>query len=148
MHNPNRGTVFVGIDVSARELAVAQQAGDQPEPVRTFANTAAGHQQLCRYLGRDQQPVRVCVEASGNYSLDLCLALHAADGIELSVINPRLARRFAESPWEHAARPTPSMLVCCVCTHSECRLHRGSRPARPVCICAASPVQSRHSPLC
>jgi transposase len=38
----------------------------------------------------------VCVEASGNYSLDLCLALHAT-GVELSVINPRLARRFAES---------------------------------------------------
>lgn len=97
MHNPNSGTVFVGIDVSARELTVVLQAGDQLEPARTFANTAGGHQQLRHYLGRDQQPVHVCVEASGNYSLDLCLALHAADGIELSVINPRLARRFAES---------------------------------------------------
>jgi len=97
MHKTSRGAVFVGIDVSARELVVALQDGDQLEPVRTFANTASGHQQLRRYLGGDQQPVRVCVEASGNYSLDLCLALHAADGIELSVINPRLARRFAES---------------------------------------------------
>jgi transposase len=97
MHNQDSGVVFVGIDVSARELAVALQAGDQLEPVRTFANTAAGHQQLRRYLHRDQQAVRVCVEASGNYSLDLCLALHADDGIQLSVINPRLARRFAES---------------------------------------------------
>ena len=96
MHNPDSGTVFVGIDVSARELAVALQVGEQLEPVRTFANTAAGHQQLCRYLRRDR-PVRVCVEASGNYSLDLCLTLQAAKGIELSVINPRLARRFAES---------------------------------------------------
>ena len=97
MHNRNCSVVFVGIDVSARELAVARQAGDQLEPVRTFTNTAAGHQQLGHDLGRDQRPVRVCVEASGNYSLDLCLALHAMDGIELSVINPRLARRFAES---------------------------------------------------
>lgn len=97
MHNPNRGPVFVGIDVSARELAVALQVGDQVEPVRTFPNTAAGHQQLRRFLCRNGQPVRVCVEASGNYSLDLCLALHAMDGVELSVINPRLARRFAES---------------------------------------------------
>jgi transposase len=96
MHNPDSCTVFVGIDVSARELAVALQIGDQLEPVRTFANTAAGHQQLCRYLHHDEL-VRVCVEASGNYSLDLCLALHAVKGIELSVINPRLARRFAES---------------------------------------------------
>ncbi len=97
MHNRDSGFLFVGIDVSARELAVALQAGDKLEPVRTFANTAAGHQQLRRYLCRDQQTERVCLEASGNYSLDLCLALHADDGIELSVINPRLARRFAES---------------------------------------------------
>jgi transposase len=97
MHNQDSGFLFVGIDVSARELAVALQAGDQLEPACTFANTAAGHQQLRRYLHRDQQAVRVCVEASGNYSLDLCLALHADDGIELSVVNPRLARRFAES---------------------------------------------------
>ena len=88
---------FVGIDVSARELAVALQVGDQLEAVRTFANSAAGHQQLCRYIRRGAQRVQVCVEASGNYSLDLCLALHATAGIELSVINPRLARRFAES---------------------------------------------------
>ena len=86
MHNPKPGAVFVGIDVSAREIAVALQTDDQLEPVRTFANTASGHQQLGRYLRRDQQPVRVCVEASGNYSLDLCLALHAIEGIELSVI--------------------------------------------------------------
>ena len=97
MHNQNRSAVFVGIDVSARELAIALQVSDQVEPVRTVANTAAGHQQLLHYLGHHQQPVCVCVEASGNYSLDLCLALHATQGIELSVINPRLARRFAES---------------------------------------------------
>jgi transposase len=96
MHKQASGTVFVGIDVSASELAVALQVGEQFAPLRNFPNTAAGHQQLCRHL-RGNQPVRVCVEASGNYSLDLCLALHAAKGIELSVINPRLARRFAES---------------------------------------------------
>lgn len=96
MHKQTRGPVFVGVDVSASELAVVLQVGDQFAPVHNFPNTAAGHQQLCRYIRHDG-PVRVCVEASGNYSLDLCLALHAAKGIELSVINPRLARRFAES---------------------------------------------------
>jgi hypothetical protein len=33
-----------------------------------------------------------CEGAAGNYRLDLCLALHAEDGIELTVINPCLAR--------------------------------------------------------
>lgn len=97
MNNRDRRGVFVGIDVSACELAVAVQVDNQFEAVRTFANSAAGHQQLCRYIRRGRQRVRVCVEASGNYSLDLCRVLHATAGIELSVINPRLVRRFAES---------------------------------------------------
>jgi transposase len=41
--------------------------------------------------------VRVCLESSGNYSLDLALALQAHRQAEISVINPRRARRFAES---------------------------------------------------
>ena len=96
MNNQDGSGVFVGIDVSAKDLAVAVGTGDQVEAVRNFANSAAGHQQLLRHIRRGRQRVRVCVEASGNYSLDLCFALHAAGGIELSVINPRLARRFAE----------------------------------------------------
>src|SRR5512138_767675 len=89
--------IFAGIDVSARELVVALWSGAAQEEICTFANTAAGHQQLLRYLRRRRHPVRVCLEASGNYSLDLCFALQAAQEVELSVVNPRLARRFAES---------------------------------------------------
>ncbi len=89
--------IFAGIDVSARELVVALWSGAAQEEIRTFANTAAGHQQLLRYLRRRHHPVRVCLEASGNYCLDLCFALQAAQEVELSVVNPRLARRFAES---------------------------------------------------
>jgi hypothetical protein len=33
--------------------------------------------------------VRVCLEASGNYSLDLALTLQAHRQVEISVINPR-----------------------------------------------------------
>jgi transposase len=86
--------VCVGIDVSARELVVA--VGGQWE-VQVFANTRAGHQQLLACLRRQRAPVRVCLEASGNYSLDLALALSGSPGIELGVANPRMMRRFAES---------------------------------------------------
>jgi transposase len=84
----------VGIDVSARELVVAV-GGQQSE--QRFANTCPGHQTLVRWLQGLGRRVRVCVEASGNYSLDLTLALSQQPGIELEVVNPRLARRFAES---------------------------------------------------
>lgn len=86
--------VCVGIDVSARELVVAM-GGRAAE--HRFANTCSGHRALVNWLRGQSGSVRVCVEASGNYSLDLAMALAQRRGIELEVVNPRLARRFAES---------------------------------------------------
>jgi len=106
--------VFAGIDVSARELMVAVQVGDKLGPVRSFANATAGHRQLQQYLRSHGQRIRVCLEASGNYSLDLCLALHADKRIELSVINPRLARRFAESLGTRSKTDPMDARVLCV----------------------------------
>ena len=85
---------YVGVDVSARELVVARR-GQESE--KRWANTRSGHQQLVSWLRGLGGGVRVCVEASGNYSLDLALRLSQRSGIELEVVNPRLARRFAES---------------------------------------------------
>jgi transposase len=42
------------------------------------------------------------LEASGNYSLDVALTLHAHRRMEVSVVNPRRARRFAESLGERS----------------------------------------------
>lgn len=106
--------VFAGIDVSARELMVAVQVGDKLGSVRSFANATAGHRQLQHYLHSHGQRIRVCLEASGNYSLDLCLALHADKRIELSVINPRLARRFAESLGTRSKTDPVDARVLCV----------------------------------
>jgi transposase len=85
--------VCVGIDVSARELVVA--LGSEAE-VRTFGNSRSGHQQLLAWLRR-RGATRVCLEASGNYSLDLALRLSQQADLELALANPRLVRRFAES---------------------------------------------------
>ena len=92
--------LFCGIDVSQAALAVAVQPHDHPvEPVeqREFANSAAGHKALIAWLGRRKLPVRVSLEATGIYSLDLALALDRAPGIELAVLNPKTANRFAQS---------------------------------------------------
>jgi transposase len=89
---------FAGIDVSAHELEVAMRRGiDNPLTIATFPNRPAGHKALLRFLLQGKAPVRVCVEASGNYSLDLALNLQAHPQVEISVVNPRRARRFAES---------------------------------------------------
>jgi transposase len=48
-------------------------------------------------LRKGNQPVRVSLEATGIYSLDLALALDGADDIEVAVLNPKLIHRFAQT---------------------------------------------------
>jgi transposase len=92
---------YAGIDVSARELAVAER-GAEGARVWRVANTPEGHQQLGERLTAQGGGVRVCLEASGNYSLDVALRLSRRPGVEVNLVNPRQARRFAESLGERS----------------------------------------------
>ena len=106
---------FAGIDVSARELSVALRRGkgeDKPAMAK-FSNHLSGHKALIAHLLRGGRRVRVCVEASGNYSLDLALTLQAHRQVEISVINPRRARRFAESLGQRSKTdPVDARVLC------------------------------------
>jgi len=82
---------FVGIDVSAKKLEVAAQKQFE------VANTAEGHKKIVRYLTRKGRTARVCMEATGNYGLDLALALQRAEGVEVMLVNPRAAHHFAKA---------------------------------------------------
>ena len=96
---------FAGIDVSALELSVALRRGenDDKPAMAKFRNNASGHKALlARLIRGDGGRVRVCMEASGNHGLDLALTLHAHRQVEISVVNPRRARRFAESLGERS----------------------------------------------
>ena len=90
-------TVFCGIDVSAATLAVAVIESDQPVQQRQFPNRGSGHTALISWLGKNKARVRVSLEATGIYSLDLALALDAAPHIELAVLNPKMVNRFAQT---------------------------------------------------
>jgi transposase len=92
-----RATVFCGIDVSAATLAVAVIEQDQPLQQREFANRASGHKALIGWLHKRKAQVRVSLEATGIYSLDLALALNEAPGIEVAVLNPKMVNRFAQT---------------------------------------------------
>src|SRR5260370_5091392 len=85
-----------GVEVSARELVVARK-GKAGVQLRRFANTAAGHRQLLRTLTRGVQRVRVVLEATGLYELDLALLLSADKQVQLMVANPRAVRHFAQA---------------------------------------------------
>lgn len=87
-------TVSVGIDVSARDVAVATFSEGKTASKGKFPQTAKGHERLAAQL-RALKPMHVVMEATGIYHLDLALALDRA-GLPVSVINPRSAKRFAE----------------------------------------------------
>lgn len=81
-----------GIDVSAETLAARKRSGGV-EDKRSFANDEVGHRELLKWLGRG---VRVCLEATGVYHLQLALAMTAAR-VEVMVVNPRVAKDYARS---------------------------------------------------
>lgn len=85
-----------GIEVSARTLLVLLRRENKLLGPRSFPNTPAGHRQILRFLGSPGE-VRVCLEATGNYGLDLALALSQAPNLEVMVANPKVMRRYAEA---------------------------------------------------
>ncbi|HEX3553821.1 MAG TPA: IS110 family transposase [Thermoanaerobaculia bacterium] len=88
---------FVGIDVSARHLSIGIEDDCGTTQQLDLPNTPTGHQQLIKRLRHKGSTARVCLEWTGNYSLDLALALHHAPNLEVMVVNPKAAHNFAEA---------------------------------------------------
>lgn len=89
--------LYCGIDVSAAELVTAVLVEGHAARRKTFPNHARGHRALLLWLRKLGAAARVSLEATGIYSLDLALALEAAEAVEVAVLNPRLVNRFAET---------------------------------------------------
>lgn len=90
-------TRCVGIDVSAEELVVhyrLEPAGSS-RSVRC-GNTPSHHQALIQRLRVGASHVRVVLEATGTYHLELALTLHEAEGFEVMVARPAAMSKFAQ----------------------------------------------------
>jgi transposase len=112
MHKPSaEGFLCCGIDVSAGQLVVALEVENGRSLQRSFPNRVPGHQALIRWLQKDGTRVRVCLEATGLYSLDLALALHAAAGIEVAVLNPKKVNRFAATLCRSKTDPADAQVL-------------------------------------
>ena len=86
---------FVGVDVGSREFVVARHG--HPE-IATFENTDKGMKTLIRYLKKKSKGrIRVLLESTGNYGLDLAMALHDEKRTEPIYINPRTTSAFAKA---------------------------------------------------
>ena len=112
MHKPS-GEDFLccGIDVSAAQLVVALEDQGRRGLQRSFPNRASGHQALIVWLQKSGTRIRVCLEATGLYSLDLALALDAAAGIEVAVLNPKRVNRFAATLCRSKTDPADAQVL-------------------------------------
>lgn len=88
----------VGIDVSKDWLDVSHQRASAAVKTGRFDNEGEGHRSMIRWLRKASRgtSVRIVVEATGTYHLDVSQALHEA-GMEVMVINPRVARDFSQT---------------------------------------------------
>jgi transposase len=89
--------MFLGIDVSKNTLDVALLAQSLKPRHKVFANDAAGHAELLRWL--EQQAagaVHACLEATGTWAEAPALALQQA-GHKVSLVNPAQIHAFGRS---------------------------------------------------
>src|SRR5438034_4327699 len=92
----------VGVDVDSEKLVCMMQRVGQRMPLTTFANTGAGHKKFIRWATKRARPARVCLEATGIYSLQFALALHDAKNVKVMVVNPRAIKDFARACMQRA----------------------------------------------
>jgi transposase len=112
MNNSVAGFNSCGIEVSHLTLVVALRCGERDEAPRDFPNTPEGHQAVLRFLGRSERPVRVAMESTGLYGLDLALTLHRA-GVAVMVANPRAVRHFAQAMLQRSKNDQLDSVVLC-----------------------------------
>jgi transposase len=100
----NKTAPFAGIDVGAEELVLVVRKNGTSMKAQKFANTPADRARLVAKLAK-LPGLRVCLEATGAYHLDLAVALHDA-GVKLSVVNPKAAHNFAKALMKHSKTDT------------------------------------------
>jgi len=96
----NKTAPFAGIDVGAEELVLVVRKNATSMKAQKFANTPAERARLVAKLAK-LPGLRVCLEATGTYHLELAVALHDA-GVELNVLNPKAAHNFAKALMKHS----------------------------------------------
>jgi len=92
----------VGVDVAAKTFVCCLKDAKGNITTEELSNDPAGHDRLIRLIKKAGGSARVCLEWTGNYSLDLAMALAAVKGIEVMMANPRQARHFHQATMRRA----------------------------------------------
>ena len=71
-------------------------------PLAEFDNKPESHRKICGWATKGGRQVKVCMEATGVYHLELALTLSAHKKIDVMVVNPLAMRRYAEATMKRA----------------------------------------------
>lgn len=94
--------IAVGIDMAKASFDVARLSADGKYKHKKFDNTPAGFARFAEWLaGFETEPVHLCMEATGAYSLPLADFL-VGQGFHVSVVNPAKIAAFAKSELSRA----------------------------------------------
>ncbi len=88
---------IIGVDVDSTFLVCQISRGGKPSSHSQFNNTLAGHRKFIKWATSGGSNARVCMEATGVYSLPFALCLDKEPGIEVSVVNPRAIKQYGGS---------------------------------------------------
>jgi len=90
---------IIGIDISKAKFDAALLLGERVKHA-VFSNTEAGFGQLLAWLAKHRPdpaaPLHSCMEATGNWGLELADFLHA-QGIRVGIVNPARIKAYGES---------------------------------------------------
>lgn len=90
---------FLGIDISKRKFDVALLLGDRVRQA-IFPNTEVGYNDLLVWLAKHRPipdaPLHACMEATGNWGLDLAELLHGTR-MRVSIVNPMRIKAYGQS---------------------------------------------------
>lgn len=88
--------------MGGKELVVSLLRTRGEPMMLKIPNAPEGHATLVRALRKKRGNARVVLEATGTFHLDLALHLSKLAGVELMVVNPLAARRFAQAQMRRA----------------------------------------------
>ena len=113
---------ILGIDVCKQRLDVALLLGERCRQA-VFDNTEVGFAELLRWLVQHRPtldaPLHACMEATGNWGLDVAEVLHGA-GMTVSIVNPARVKAYGQS--ELARNKTDKLDAALIARF--CRAHR------------------------
>ena len=90
----------IGIDVDSKLLVCSRSLNGKIYPIKKFVNDPIGHRKFICWATQRNQRARVCMESTGVYSLLFALTLDTANDIQVSVVNPRAIKNFAEANFQ------------------------------------------------